>query len=123
MADAEQIFIEHLDQLKVPIFVGHFHGITEFARPKGWQNLDAANNWDRIESFRPGQAIMAVMGGNVACVDIDPATVATPNLCALFLQRLRLRRSPKLPRQAAGRTSTSQATPACQPCTAATATE
>ena len=69
--NAEQQFVEHIDALKVPIFTATRGGEREFARPLGWQKLDAADNCDRIDQFRPGDAIAAVMGGPIACVDVD----------------------------------------------------
>jgi hypothetical protein len=73
MADPKQEFVDHLDQLKVPIFTApRSANENEFTRPRGWSQINAASNRDRIEKFVRGDAIMAVMGGRTACVDVDP---------------------------------------------------
>ena len=44
---------------------------SEFDRTPGWQTLDAAGNDARIKDWRPGHALIGVMGGQVAVVDVD----------------------------------------------------
>jgi Protein of unknown function (DUF3987)/Bifunctional DNA primase/polymerase, N-terminal len=95
----EFAFLEHLDQLGVPLFLAEPGGIRdvvpaldndgqlvdgelvevilrqpadpEFVRPNGWQKLTAEANDERLQKFRAHVAICALCG-LIAVVDVDP---------------------------------------------------
>lgn len=64
-------FLAHLDELGVALFAAPPGQGQEFARPKGWQALTQEGNCDRVAQHRPGYALMGVMGGDVAVLDLD----------------------------------------------------
>ena len=55
----------------VPIFTAAPGGDREFHRPLGWSSLTMSGNADRIGAWKPGHAVMALMGGPVAVLDVD----------------------------------------------------
>lgn len=55
----------------VPIFTAPPAGI-DYTRPAGWQRLTADGNAGRLAARRPGDAVMAVCGGRLVVVDVDP---------------------------------------------------
>jgi AAA domain len=85
-------FIEHLDELGVPLFTAEPGGRRdavpndkgelvevilrqpndpEFVRPKGWPSLTAEGNQARIGEFRCYKALCAICG-KIAVIDVDP---------------------------------------------------
>jgi len=76
---AERAFLEHLDSLGVVISTARpaTNG-SEFTRSTGWQALDHAGNAARIMAWQPGYALLGVMGGRVAVVDVDTKNGADP---------------------------------------------
>ena len=69
----EAHFLTGLDELGVPMFVATpAAGTREYHRPAGWQQLDPADNADRLRAWRPGDALCAVLGGPVVALDVDP---------------------------------------------------
>ncbi len=63
-------FIEDLNRLGVPIFVAGPDG-DDYKRPSGWQHLPVEANADRLAAWRPGWALCAVLGDDVAVIDVD----------------------------------------------------
>src|SRR5687768_6149480 len=60
--------------LDVPLVVCEpSSGKPEFRYPEGGRDkIPSAQNNLRLAKWKPGKAIMGVMGGNVAVVDVDP---------------------------------------------------
>ncbi|UNK47120.1 phage/plasmid primase, P4 family [Arthrobacter sulfonylureivorans] len=59
-----------LHRLGVPVFTAPPGG-NEFKRPTGWQNFRPEDNPARLLHWQPGHAIMGVLGGRVAVLDVD----------------------------------------------------
>jgi archaellum biogenesis ATPase FlaH len=64
-------FARHVADL-APVFVAPPGGSGEFARPAGWQHSAPDHNDTVLRSWRPGWAICAVTGDQLAVVDVDP---------------------------------------------------
>src|SRR4051794_12643097 len=84
-------FVLHVGAM-VPVFTAP-PGINghEFIRPLGWQRLDLAGNIDRLHRHEPGHAVMGVMGGPVAVVDVDVRNGGDPDRTRQLLDALGVR--------------------------------
>ena len=74
MTDVQREFLAHLNTLAVPIFTSRPGGAgqPEFRHPPGWPNLTAERNAEQIGRQQPDDALLGLMGGRVAAVDVDP---------------------------------------------------
>lgn len=85
-----QELLYRLDALGVPMFTARPGG-DEFIRPTGWQNLDPATNFDRIERWREGDAVCAVGCDTLAWIDVDPRNGGNTEQVRGLLNRLGVR--------------------------------
>lgn len=72
MSDAYD-FVQHLAEL-VPVFTAPPNpegDKREFRRPGSWSGVTRERNAQRIAAWLPGYALMGLMGGPVAVVDVD----------------------------------------------------
>lgn len=77
--DTATLFAARLAALGIVVWTARRYGTfdpnrkgnKEFARPTGWQQLDADSNGERLAAWKPGMALCATMGGPVAVVDVD----------------------------------------------------
>lgn len=90
MSDAYD-FVQQLAQL-VPIFTAPPGSESEFRRPHGWSSLTLDGNAERLAAYTDGHAVMAVMGGPVAVVDVDTKNGADPEKVRQLLDGLGVRR-------------------------------
>lgn len=107
-------FIEHLNELRVPLFTAEPGGSRdvvpdldnagelievilrqpndpEFVRPKGWPNLTAEGNQARIGEFRCYKALCAICGIPVAVFDSDTKNGGDPEKVRALLADLKVR--------------------------------
>lgn len=70
--EPEQEFLAALTALGVPLFVAPPTGGDNYRRPNGWQDFTADGNTARLADRQPGYAVMAVCGGLLVVVDVDP---------------------------------------------------
>jgi hypothetical protein len=73
MSDAYD-FVQHLSELGVPIFTAKpaTSGGEFTDRPNSWSTLTTDRNAERIGAWSSGDALVGLMGGSVAVVDVDP---------------------------------------------------
>ena len=107
-------FIEHLDELGVPLFTAEPGGRRdvvpdldnegelievilrnpndpEFVRPRGWPSLTAEGNQNRIGEFRCYKALCAICGKPIAVVDVDPRNGGDIEKVRALLDELKVR--------------------------------
>jgi putative DNA primase/helicase len=84
IAKAATDFVEHLAAI-APIFTAEPGVTSEFVRPSGWQQSTMSSNAARIAAWKPGDALIAVMGGTVAVLDVDVKNGAEPDRVRLLL--------------------------------------
>ena len=71
-ADKESAFVEHLDEVGVPLFVANrADDGREFCHPPGWSSFTSDGNAARLAKRRPGDAVCAVVGDPFAVLDVD----------------------------------------------------
>ncbi|HEX6758784.1 MAG TPA: AAA family ATPase [Propionibacteriaceae bacterium] len=84
------------DLLDVPLLAvapqQQYPHAPEFYYPSGQREaLSSTNNRAQLARWRPGHAIMAVMGGNVAVPDVDPRNGGDPERVRQLLDALHVR--------------------------------
>ena len=109
-------FVHHLLELGVTIWVAEPQG-DEFFRPRGWPNLTADGNEERLSDFRVGMALCANTGGVITVVDVDPRNGGDIEKVRALLNELKVRVFAELNTPGGASTSTSLATAACLTCT------
>ncbi len=85
-------FVRQLDAAGVPLFVAPARGRGEFDRPKGWQDLTAEGNTERLAAWQPGWAVCAVCGPALTVLDVDPRNGGNPEQVMRFLDERGIRR-------------------------------
>lgn len=83
-------FVQHLADL-APVLTADPGNGSEFTRPNGWQHAAVDDNAARIAAYQPGQALLAVMGGPVAVVDVDTKNGADADRTRQLLEALEVR--------------------------------
>jgi len=86
-------FVQHLAEL-APIFTAppeSDDSRQEFRRPGSWSGVTRERNAERIDAWRPGYALMALMGGTVVVLDVDTKNGADAERARQLLDGLNVR--------------------------------
>ncbi|MGW5340315.1 DUF3631 domain-containing protein [Rhodococcus pyridinivorans] len=88
MNEHEITFVKRVAQLGTVFVARPGRGDLEFIRPKGWPDLDPAENTTRLRTYKPGDGLVFVTNERLAVIDVDTKNGADLNQVADWLNEL-----------------------------------